>query len=283
MTCRRAGRLITSYRPTRSVLATGGYSNVYYLSTNAKGCNVTASWRALQTCARRSSPIPASRRSTRPASRSPGEYQSKLTLDERVAAQRRPHLGAEARRATGALRRHIPEDERDYYLERRYPALRQPGAARRGIPRRQARWSTPGYRGRPTQERGVYLDFGEAIERLGQDRCDRGEVRQPVRDVRADHGRRARYEEPMRIYPAPHYTMGGLWVDYNLMSNIPGLFVMRRGELLGPRREPARRLRADARARRRLLRAALHDRRLPGRSSWPNQIEHPNPTEFTRR
>ena len=114
--------------------------------------------------------------------------------------------------------------------------------------------------------RGVYLDFADAIKRLGAQRSSRSATATSSRCT-SDITGEDPYEVPMRIYPAPHYTMGGLWVDYNLMSTIPGLYVDRRGELLRPRRQPPRRQRADAGPGRRLLRPPVHDRRLPGRRS----------------
>jgi len=201
------------------VLATGGYSNVYYLSTNAKGCNVTAAWRSYRRGAGFANPcftqihptcIPQS-----------GDYQSKLTLmseslrnDGRVWVPKNP-----------GDKRHpndIPESERDYFLERLYPSYGN--LAPRDISSRAAKRVCDEGRGVGPGGRGVYLDFRDAIKRLGVDviRDRYGNLFEMYERITGENP----YEVPMRIYPAPHYTMGGLWVDYNLMSTIPGLFVL---------------------------------------------------------
>jgi succinate dehydrogenase / fumarate reductase flavoprotein subunit len=201
------------------VLATGGYANVYYLSTNAKGCNVTATWRAYKRGAAFANPcftqihptcIPHS-----------GEYQSKLTLmseslrnDGRIWVPKR----AGDARPPGE----IPDAERDYYLERIYPSFGN--LAPRDISSRRAKEQVDAGHGVGPLKNGVYLDFRDPIARLG-----RGEIAERYGNLFEMYERitgENPYEAPMRIYPAPHYVMGGLWVDYNLMSTVPGLFVI---------------------------------------------------------
>ncbi len=201
------------------LLCTGGYSNVFYLSTNAKGCNATAAWRSYRKGAGFANPcftqihptcIPQS-----------GEYQSKLTLmseslrnDGRVWVPKRPG----DTRAPGD----IPEADRDYYLERMYPSYGN--LSPRDISSRAAKRVCDEGRGVGPGGRGVYLDFADAIRRLGEDviRDRYGNLFEMYERITGENP----YQVPMRIYPAPHYTMGGLWVDYNLMSTIPGLFVL---------------------------------------------------------
>jgi succinate dehydrogenase / fumarate reductase flavoprotein subunit len=210
---------IAPYFADAVVLATGGYSNVFYLSTNAKGCNATAIWRSYRRGAGFANPcftqihptcIPQS-----------GDYQSKLTLmseslrnDGRVWVPKNP-----------GDKRHpndIPESERDYFLERLYPSYGN--LAPRDISSRAAKRVCDEGRGVGPGGRGVYLDFRDAIKRLGVDviRDRYGNLFEMYERITGENP----YEVPMRIYPAPHYTMGGLWVDYNLMSTVPGLFVL---------------------------------------------------------
>ncbi|MEX1311274.1 MAG: fumarate reductase/succinate dehydrogenase flavoprotein subunit [Candidatus Sulfomarinibacteraceae bacterium] len=201
------------------LLCTGGYSNVYYLSTNAKGCNVTAAWRAHRRGAGFANPCYTQIHPTCiPQS---GDYQSKLTLmseslrnDGRVWVPKAE--GDE--RAPGD----IPESERDYYLERIYPAFGN--LAPRDIASRAAKRACDEGRGVGPGKRGVYLDFAESIGRLGEDviRARYGNLFDMYERITGENP----YQVPMRIYPAPHYSMGGLWVDYYLMSTIPGLFVL---------------------------------------------------------
>jgi succinate dehydrogenase / fumarate reductase flavoprotein subunit len=201
------------------VLATGGYGNVFYLSTNARGCNVTATYRAYKKGALFANPcftqihptcIPVS-----------GENQSKLTLmseslrnDGRVWVPKQP----------GHKRppEQIPEAERDYYLERKYPSFGN--LAPRDISSRAAKEVCDEGRGVGESGRGVYLDFADAIARLGEStiRERYGNLFHIYEKITGENA----YRRPMRIYPAVHYTMGGLWVDYNLMSNVPGLHVI---------------------------------------------------------
>ena len=210
---------IRSHSADAVVLATGGYGNVFYLSTNAGGCNVTATFRAYKRGAAFANPCYTQIHPTCiPAS---GEYQSKLTLmseslrnDGRVWVPK--NLG-DTRSA-----QQIPESERDYFLERKYPSYGN--LAPRDIASRAAKEVCDEGRGVGPGGKGVYLDFADAIQRLGEftirERyCNLFEMYERITGEDA-------YRSPMRIYPAVHYTMGGLWVDYELMSNIPGLFVL---------------------------------------------------------
>jgi len=210
---------ISSRAADAVVLGTGGYGNAFYLSTNAVGCNVTAIWRAHRRGAYFANPcftqihptcIPVT-----------GEHQSKLTLmseslrnDGRIWVPKR----------TGDHRPpgEIPETERDYYLERKYPAFGN--LVPRDVASRNAKEVCDEGRGVGPGGRGVYLDFAEATGRLGA-----GVIRERYGNLFEMYDRitgEDPYAQPMRIYPAIHYTMGGLWVDYNLMSNVPGLHVI---------------------------------------------------------
>jgi succinate dehydrogenase / fumarate reductase flavoprotein subunit len=210
---------IRSHLADAVILATGGYGNVFYLSTNAKGCNTTAIWRAYKRGAAFGNPcftqihptcIPVT-----------GDHQSKLTLmseslrnDGRIwvpkqkGDKRPPHA--------------IPEDERDYYLERIYPSYGN--LAPRDIASRAAKRMCDEGRGVGRTGRGVYLDFAAAIARLGKEVIAEkyGNLFEMYERITGEDP----YSAPMRIYPAIHYTMGGLWVDYDLMSTIPGLYVL---------------------------------------------------------
>ncbi|MGQ9819142.1 MAG: fumarate reductase/succinate dehydrogenase flavoprotein subunit [Candidatus Kapaibacteriales bacterium] len=210
---------IESFAGDAVVLATGGYSNVFYLSTNAQACNVTATYRAYKRGAFFANPafiqihptcIPQS-----------GDHQSKLTLmseslrnDGRVWVPKNP----------GDKRppNEIPDEERDYYLERMYPSFGN--LAPRDIASRAAKRVCDEGRGVGPNGNGVYLDFSDAIKRLGKKVIEEryGNLFEMYERITDENP----YEVPMRIYPAPHYTMGGLWVDYNLMSNLPGLHVI---------------------------------------------------------
>ena len=201
------------------VLATGGYSTVYYLSTNAKGCNVTATYRAYRRGAYFANPcftqihptcIPVA-----------GHYQAKLTLmseslrnDARVWVPKQPG----DRRPPQA----VPEPDRDYFLERQYPSYGN--LAPRDVASRAAKEVCDEGRGAGPGGRGVYLDVADAIRRLGREvMAERyANLFQMYEQITGEDP----WMVPMRIYPAPHYAMGGLWVDYNLMSNLPGLFVI---------------------------------------------------------
>ncbi|MDH3590316.1 MAG: fumarate reductase/succinate dehydrogenase flavoprotein subunit [Planctomycetota bacterium] len=201
------------------VLATGGYGRVFYLSTNAMGCNVTATYRAHKRGALFANPCYTQIHPT--CIPVHGDNQSKLTLmseslrnDGRIWV---PTKGGDTR-----MPGQIPEDERDYYLERKYPSFGN--LAPRDIASRSAKEACDGGRGVGHGGRGVYLDFTDAIRRLGKDAISAryGNLFDMYQRITAENP----YEVPMRIYPASHYTMGGLWVDYHLMSNISGLFVL---------------------------------------------------------
>ncbi|MBQ4492617.1 MAG: fumarate reductase/succinate dehydrogenase flavoprotein subunit, partial [Deltaproteobacteria bacterium] len=201
------------------VLATGGYANVYYLSTNAMGCNVSAAWHAYRRGALFANPCYTQIHPTCiPAA---GPYQSKLTL---MSESLRNDGRIWAPKVAGDIRppAQIPEDERDYYLERRYPAYGN--LTPRDIASRAAKEVCDAGRGVGPGGRGVYLDFEDAIRRLGRNVVQEryGNLFEMYERITGEDG----YAAPMRIYPAPHYTMGGLWVDYNLQSNLPGLFVL---------------------------------------------------------
>ena len=200
------------------VLATGGYGNVFYLSTNAKGCNTTAIWRAHRKGALFGNPCYTQIHPTCiPVT---GEHQSKLTLmseslrnDGRIWVPKQP---GDVREANA-----IPESERDYFLEERYPAFGN--LVPRDVASRNAKQVCDEGRGVGPGGLGVYLDFADAIKRVGKPKI--AERYGNLFDMYAQITGENPYETPMRIYPAIHYTMGGLWVDYNLMSNVPGLFV----------------------------------------------------------
>jgi succinate dehydrogenase flavoprotein subunit len=210
---------VRSFSGHAVVLATGGYSNVFYLSTNAKASNVTAIWRAHKRGALMANPcftqihptcIPAS-----------DEFQSKLTLmseslrnDGRIWV---PQEFGDTRPPSA-----IPDGERDYYLERRYPAFGN--LVPRDVASRAAKREVDAGRGVGLLKNGVYLDFADSIARLGRDVIEEryGNLFQMYERITGEDP----YSMPMRIYPAVHYTMGGLWVDYNLMSNVPGLYVL---------------------------------------------------------
>jgi succinate dehydrogenase / fumarate reductase flavoprotein subunit len=209
---------IDSHIADAVVLATGGYANVFFLSTNAKASNVTAAWRAHKRGAGFANPCYTQIHPTcLPPS---GEHQSKLTL---MSESLRNDGRVWVPKAKGDKRApdQIPESERDYYLERLYPSYGN--LAPRDIASRRAKEVVDEGRGVGPSGVGVYLDFGEAIGRLGQPVIEAryGNLFDMYQNITGENP----YETPMRIYPAPHYTMGGLWVDYNLMSTVPGLFV----------------------------------------------------------
>ncbi|MCC6268376.1 MAG: fumarate reductase/succinate dehydrogenase flavoprotein subunit [Dehalococcoidia bacterium] len=201
------------------VLATGGYGNVFYLSTNAKGSNVTAAWRAHKKGAYFANPCYTQIHPTCiPVS---GDYQSKLTLmSESLRNDGRIWVPKDKNDKRSPNQ--IPEAERDYYLERIYPSFAN--LVPRDVASRAAkRMVDDGYGVGPLKN-GVYLDFKTAIERLGRNVIEQryGNLFDMYDNISGEDP----YTQPMRIYPAVHYTMGGLWVDYNLMSNVPGLFVL---------------------------------------------------------
>jgi succinate dehydrogenase / fumarate reductase flavoprotein subunit len=211
---------ITSYAADAVVLATGGYGNAFFLSTNAKGCNVTATWRAYRKGAFFANPCYTQIHPTCiPVS---GEHQSKLTLmseslrnDGRVWVPKRKE---DCGKPPGS----IPEADRDYYLERKYPSYGN--LAPRDISSRAAKEACDAGRGIGPGGRGVYLDFADAIKRLGEHviRERYGNLFDMYEKITGENA----YQVPMRIYPAVHYAMGGTWVDYNLMTTLPGLFVL---------------------------------------------------------
>jgi succinate dehydrogenase / fumarate reductase flavoprotein subunit len=210
---------VESHAAHAVVLATGGYSNVYYLSTNAMACNATAIWRAHRRGAMLANPCYTQIHPTCiPQS---GEHQSKLTLmseslrnDGRIWVPTSPDDTRAAR--------DIPESERDYYLERRYPSFGN--LVPRDVASRNAKSVVDEGRGVGPLKNGVFLDFAGAIGRLGRDEIEAkyGNLFEMYERITGENP----YQVPMRIYPAPHYTMGGLWVDYNMMSNVDGLFVI---------------------------------------------------------
>jgi succinate dehydrogenase / fumarate reductase flavoprotein subunit len=217
---------ITSHAADAVLLATGGYGNVFFLSTNAMGCNVTAALRAHKRGAYMANPcftqihptcIPVS-----------GDYQSKLTLmseslrnDGRIWVPKSREDAAKIRSGE-LMAKDIPEEARDYFLERKYPSFGN--LAPRDISSRSAKEACDDGRGVAKTGLGVFLDFSDAIRRLGKDtiKARYGNLFQMYEKIAGEDP----YETPMKIYPAVHYTMGGLWVDYNLMSNVPGLHVL---------------------------------------------------------
>jgi succinate dehydrogenase / fumarate reductase flavoprotein subunit len=201
------------------VLATGGYGNVFYLSTNAKGCNTTAIWRAHKRGAAFANPCYTQIHPTCiPVT---GEYQSKLTLMSE-SLRNDGRIWVPKKKGDHRPANQIPDEDRDYYLERKYPSFGN--LAPRDISSRAAKEVCDEGRGVGEAGRGVYLDFADAIKKLGVAGIEERygnlfEMYQRITDEDP-------YKTPMRIYPAVHYTMGGLWVDYDLMSTIPGMFVL---------------------------------------------------------
>lgn len=210
---------IEKYAADAVVVATGGYSTVYYLSTNAVNSNATAIWRCHRKGALFSNPCFTQIHPT--CIPQAGETQSKLTLmSESLRNDGRVWVPKD--KDDTRAPQDIPEEERDYYLERRYPAFGN--LVPRDIASRAAKaMCDDGYGVGPTGY-SVYLDFGDAIERDGEEivRDKYGNLFAMYEEITGENP----YKQPMRIYPAPHYTMGGLWVDYNLMSNIPGLYII---------------------------------------------------------
>jgi succinate dehydrogenase / fumarate reductase flavoprotein subunit len=210
---------ISSHVADAVCLATGGYSTVFYLSTNAMNCNVTAAWRAHKKGAAFANPCYTQIHPTCiPVS---GDHQSKLTL---MSESLRNDGRVWVPKAVGDKRppHQIPEDERDYYLERRYPSFGN--LVPRDVASRAAKQVCDEGRGVGTTGMAVYLDFADAITRLGRDTIEEkyGNLFEMYQRITDDDP----YQVPMRIFPAVHYTMGGLWVDYNLMSTVPGLHVL---------------------------------------------------------
>ncbi len=210
---------LSSHSAHAVVLATGGYSNAFYLSTNAMKCNVTAAWRAHKKGAYFANPCFTQIHPTAiPASE---EFQSKLTLmseslrnDGRIWVPKDPGDNRKAHE--------IPEEDRDYYLERKYPAFGN--LVPRDVASRNAKTQVDAGKGVGPLQNGVFLDFKDAIARLGKDViADRyGNLFDMYERITGENP----YERPMRIYPAPHYTMGGLWVDYHLETTVPGCYAI---------------------------------------------------------
>jgi succinate dehydrogenase / fumarate reductase, flavoprotein subunit len=222
------------------LLCTGGYGNVFYLSTNAMGCNVTAAWKAHRQGAYFANPcftqihptcIPVS-----------GDYQSKLTLMSE-SLRNDGRIWVPKKQNDTRIAVDIPEEERDYYLERRYPAFGN--LVPRDVASRAAKERCDAGYGVGTSKQAVYLDYADAIIRYGKVECKKHGIDNPSTEIIQKHGKEVvkekygnlfdmyekitgenPYELPMRIYPAVHYTMGGLWVDYNLMTTIPGLYCL---------------------------------------------------------
>jgi succinate dehydrogenase / fumarate reductase flavoprotein subunit len=210
---------IESFAADAVILATGGYSNLYYLSTNAVGCNVTAIWRAYKKGAGFANPCYTQIHPTCiPVS---GDHQSKLTLMSE-SLRNDGRVWVPKRQGDRRPPDQIPADERDYFLERKYPTYGNLGP--RDCASRAAKQVCDEGRGVGETGRGVYLDFRDAIRRLGEGgiRDKYGNLFEMYERITGENP----YKVPMRIYPALHYTMGGLWVDYNLMSTLPGLFVL---------------------------------------------------------
>lgn len=229
---------ISSHAGDAVILATGGYGNVFYLSTNAKGCNTTAIWRAHKKGALFANPCYTQIHPTCiPVS---GDYQSKLTLMSESLRNDGRVWVPKKKEDCSKPPNQIPEEDRDYYLERKYPSYGN--LAPRDISSRSAKEACDEGRGVGPGGLGVYLDFAAAMLRYGKEAAgeknlSEDELRKLGKAVVAEkYGNlfdmyeqitgESGYEQPMRIYPAVHYTMGGLWVDYNLMSNVPGLHVL---------------------------------------------------------
>ncbi|HYM24473.1 MAG TPA: fumarate reductase/succinate dehydrogenase flavoprotein subunit, partial [Vicinamibacterales bacterium] len=210
---------IERYAADAVILATGGYGTVYYLSTNAVNSNVTAAYRAYQRGALFANPCYTQIHPTCiPVT---GEHQSKLTLMSECL-RNDGRVWVPKKKGDSRPPQQIPEEERDYYLERRYPAFGN--LVPRDVASRNAKQMTDEGRGVGDSGLAVYLDFRDAIKRLGADvvRDKYGNLFHMYKKITDEDA----YKVPMRIYPAIHYTMGGLWVDYNLMSNVPGLHVL---------------------------------------------------------
>ena len=202
------------------ILATGGYGNVFYLSTNAKGCNVTATWRAHKKGAFFANPCYTQIHPT--CIPVHGDFQSKLTLMSESLRNDGRVWVPKKKEDCGKPPGEIAEEDRDYYLERKYPSFGN--LAPRDISSRAAKQVCDEGRGVGSTKLGVYLDFSDAIKRLGENivRERYGNLFDMYHKITGEDA----YKVPMRIFPAVHYTMGGLWVDYNLMSNLPGLHVL---------------------------------------------------------
>lgn len=217
---------IESHAGHAVLLCTGGYGNVFYLSTNAMGCNATAAWRAHKRGAFFANPCYTQIHPTCiPVT---GDHQSKLTLmseslrnDGRVWVPKTVEMAERLRK--GELKANdIKEEDRDYYLERKYPSFGN--LVPRDVASRNAKEMVDEGRGVGASGVAVYLDFADAIQRMGEDavRAKYGNLFDMYQQITDENP----YKQPMRIYPAVHYTMGGLWVDYNLMTTVPGLYAL---------------------------------------------------------
>jgi succinate dehydrogenase / fumarate reductase, flavoprotein subunit len=214
----RTGEL-TSHSAHAVVLATGGYGNIFFLSTNAMACNVTASWRAHRKGALFANPCYTQIHPTCiPQS---DEFQSKLTLMSE-SLRNDGRIWVPKKLDETRLPADIPDDERDYFLERMYPSFGN--LAPRDIASRAAKRQVDSGRGVGPLKNGVYLDFGDSLKRLGPEKVT--ERYDNLMEMYERITGESPYETPMRIYPASHYTMGGVWVDYNLMTTVPGLYAM---------------------------------------------------------
>jgi len=210
---------LESYAADAVILATGGYGNVFFLSTNAKACNATAIWRAHKKGAYFGNPCYTQIHPTCiPVS---GDYQSKLTLMSE-SLRNDGRVWVPKNKGDKRAPNQIPEAERDYFLERRYPSFGN--LVPRDVASRNAKMVCDEGRGVGSTGLAVYLDFSDAIKRLGKNMIQEkyGNLFDMYHEITSENP----YEVPMRIYPAVHYTMGGLWVDYNLMSTIPGMYVL---------------------------------------------------------
>ena len=251
---------VKSYSAHAVILATGGYGNAFYLSTNAKASNATAIWRAHRKGAVRQPVLHPD-----PSDVHPGERRLPVEAHAhvRVVAQRR-RVWVPMKTDDPRSPDQIPEAERDYFLERRYP----PSATScRATSRRAIKVEVDKGRGVGPLKNGVYLDFSESIKRLGEDT-----IRERYDNLFQMYDRitgEDPYKVPMRIYPAVHYVMGGLWVDYDLQSTIPGCFVAGEANFSDHGANRLGALGPHAGSFRRLLRVAVHRAELPRRHAWP--------------
>ncbi len=210
---------LENYVADAVILATGGYGNVFFLSTNAKASNATAIWRAHKKGAFFGNPCYTQIHPTCiPVS---GDYQSKLTLMSE-SLRNDGRVWVPKNKGDNRIPSQIPDSERDYYLERRYPSFGN--LVPRDVASRNAKMVCDEGRGVGASGLAVYLDFGDAIKRIGKNKVEEkyGNLFDMYHEITGENP----YEVPMRIYPAVHYTMGGLWVDYNLSSTIPGMYVL---------------------------------------------------------
>ena len=210
---------LSSHSAHAVVLATGGYGNVFFLSTNAMQCNVTAAWRAHRKGALFANPCYTQIHPT--CIPQNDEFQSKLTLMSE-SLRNDGRIWVPSKVDDNRLPAEIPENERDYYLERLYPSFGN--LAPRDIASRAAKRAVDSGHGVGPLKNGVYLDFGDSLKRLGPEKVT--ERYDNLMEMYERITGESPYETPMRIYPASHYTMGGLWVDYNLMTNIPGMYAL---------------------------------------------------------